>query len=59
MHSIQEGHISHHVGWRSEENLWKSVLSFCFVSVRDQTQVTRLGGRCLPTEPPHLLLLTS
>jgi len=30
--------------WRSEYNIWKSVLSFHRVGSMDQTQVVRLGG---------------
>lgn len=33
--------------WRSEDNLWEPILSFYCVSLRDQTQVVRLGGKRL------------
>lgn len=33
--------------WRSEEKLWVSLFSFYLVGPGDQTQVFRLGGKCL------------
>lgn len=34
--------------WMSEDNLRNQlVLSFCYVGSWDQTQVTRLGAKCL------------
>lgn len=32
---------------RSKDSLGKSVLSFDYVDLRDQTQVVRLGSKCL------------
>lgn len=38
--------------WRSEDNLWESVLSTMWVEPKDGTQATELGGN-------HLYLLCS
>ena len=38
--------ITKHV-WRSEDNLQEWVLSFHHVDPREQTQVVRLGSKCL------------
>lgn len=33
--------------WRSDDILWESILSFCYVGPRDRTQSSRLGDKCL------------
>ena len=45
---MQSGHVCA-TGrvWRSEENLQKSFSPSIYVGSEDQTQVIRLGGRCL------------
>lgn len=37
--------------WKSEDNLWQSVLSFYHVALKGSSQVIRLDGKPLPSEP--------
>lgn len=32
--------------WKSEDNLWESILPFCHMGPRDQTLVVPLDGQC-------------
>lgn len=41
------GRTCHTVVWRSENNSYDLVLSFNYVGLGDQAQVTRLSVRCL------------